>query len=127
MARSIVFAADLGALIASTGSRDGIRWGAPADRHALVGGGVSARWLDRVIDNGLRFVVADENGRVIGHDIYLTGDKVRQFRWLVVGLRPGHDVLSTNAFVVPERRARVSSATCSGSRRVPLSKRAIGA
>ena len=86
MARVVVFAADLGTLVASAGAHDGIRWGRPDDRDALVGAGISAAWLDRLIDKGLRFVIAEENGRLVGHSIYLT-DKVRQFDWLVVQLR----------------------------------------
>jgi len=105
MARVIVFAADLSDMIAGTGARAGIRWGGPGDRPALTAAGIGATWLDR-IDKGLRFVVAEEDGRIIGHNIYLTFDEVQQYDWLRISLRAEHDVYSSSAFVLPERRGQ---------------------
>jgi RimJ/RimL family protein N-acetyltransferase len=108
MTRLVVFAADLRDIIARTGSRSEIRWGGPADRGALITAGASAALVDWTIENGssARFAVAEENGRIIGQNIYVTGDSIRPYMWLVVRLRTGQDVFGMGALVVPERRGQ---------------------
>jgi L-amino acid N-acyltransferase YncA len=107
MARLLVFVSELGDLIANTEPVwADIRWGIDADCDALIAAGVSTNWLNWALDHGARFVVAEENGRIIGHNIFLSYESVWQYDWLLVRLDPKQDVLSTASFVVPERRRR---------------------
>jgi len=109
MARVLVFAAELPEIIARTGARSGIRWGGPADRHALIAAGTNETWLDRALDNGARFLVVEEEGRIIGQNIYLTHallDNTRQYPWLALEVQPQHDIYSLGGYVVPEWRGR---------------------
>jgi L-amino acid N-acyltransferase YncA len=103
MARLIIFAADLGVMSAREISTAGIRWGTLDDMGGLVATGVDALWL-RLIDDRAPFAVMEEDGRVIGFTIFMPHEKVYQYRWLVLRLRPHQDVFSTGAFVIPERR-----------------------
>jgi RimJ/RimL family protein N-acetyltransferase len=106
MARVIVYAADVDETIARTGSRPGIRWGEPADHQAMLAMGVRETWLMGYLNKGARLAVAEEDGRIVGYNIYVTYSPVRQHDWLTVNLRIGHDYLSFGGFVVPERRGR---------------------
>jgi L-amino acid N-acyltransferase YncA len=103
MARLIIFAADLGHMIDLDRSAASVRWGVTADIDRLVTTGVDAHWL-RVLDEQTSFAVKEENGRIVGFTMFLTREKLFQYRWLVLRLRPRHDVFSTGAFVAPDRR-----------------------
>ena len=106
MAYAKVFSADLAGIVARTESRPGIRWGGPADRHALIAAGTTEVWLDWATNHGAQFVVAEDDGQLIGHVIYLTLEEVQQYEWLVVKVRAQQDVFSIGEFVIPERRGR---------------------
>ena len=107
MARVFIFAADLDDIIARTTVRPGIRWGNDDDRQALIAAGdVPERWIGGLLDKRGRLVVAEEDGRIVGHNIYMTFSPVMQNSWLLINLRPGHDYLSQGGYVVPDQRGR---------------------
>jgi hypothetical protein len=106
MARLIVFAADLNDVIARTGSRPGIRWAMLADSSALIAGGIGGTWLNSFLERGGRLAVAEEDGRIVGYNFYVTYSAVQQHSWLIVDLQAGHDYMSLGGFVVPEKRGQ---------------------
>jgi len=108
MARIILFAADLSETIARTELRPEIRWGKPEDHCGLIAAGASPEWAEWITgaDSSARFAVAEEDGRIIGQNIYVTGETVQPYRWLVINLRNGRDVVAMGGFVAPERRGR---------------------
>lgn len=106
MARMIVFVADLRDTVARTNPPAMIRWGTTADRDVLLAGGTSEAGVDWALANGARFAVAEQDDRIIAHNIYLTSREVRQQDWLVIRLRQGRDVFSLGGFVRPEYRGR---------------------
>ena len=104
MARLIVFTADLAEIIARTEPRAGIRWARPADCAALEAAGLDGKWAAAMLRGGSRFVVAEEQGRMVGCSAYLLRERVRPYGWLAILPRPGRDVVSIGVAVVPERR-----------------------
>lgn len=108
MARVILFAADLSDIIARTAPRPEIRWGKPADHGALIAAGANAEWVDWMTsgDPRARFAIAEEDGRIIGQNLYFTGDSIRPYRWLVLKPKKGLDVVAMGGFVIPERRGQ---------------------
>lgn len=107
MARVIVFSADLEEAIARTRPRrPGLRWGKPDDGRALLAIGLGEARLRGHLDRGDQIVVAEEDGRIVGYNIYLTASPVRQHTWLLINLQIGHDYLSMGGFVVPGKRGQ---------------------
>jgi len=113
MARTLVFAADLNAIIARTEPRAGIRWCQPADHHHLAAAGLRHRWLDPRTSNGAEIIVAGEDGRIAGYLVCLTTDRTEQFDWLTLVMRQGCDILSFG-FVSPEQRGQGLYASMKG-------------
>lgn len=105
MAKMIVFAANLDEIIARTKLRPGIRWGDDKDRQALIAAGdVPERWIGGLLDKRGRLVVAEDDGRIVGHNIYMTYSPIMQNLWLLINLRAGHDYFTQGGYVVPEKR-----------------------
>jgi hypothetical protein len=107
MARVIVFAADLDETIARTRPRRaGLRWGMVGDAETLLAIGLRETQLRGCFDRGNRLVVAEQDGRIVGYNIYLTASPLRQHTWLLINLQTGRDYLSMGGFVVPEKRGQ---------------------
>ena len=80
--------------------------GEAADAHALLAGGLSEGVVDWVIGTKTRFVLAEDDGGIVGHIIYETSEKVDTYDWLSIRQQAGYDVFSSSAFVAPERRGQ---------------------
>ncbi|WP_187969596.1 GNAT family N-acetyltransferase [Aquibium microcysteis] len=108
MARIVVFSAELTVIAATTRATGGIRWGGPADRDALVAAGAGPAMVDSAFRESAiaRVAVAEEDGRVIGQNVYLAAGALRVYPWLTVELAQGREVLAMGGLVVPEHRGR---------------------
>ncbi len=108
MARIVVFAAELRDIIARTGSRSGIRWSETADRGALIAAGAGVAMVNATVGvgQGARVAVAEEAGRIIGMNFYVTSGRIQAYSWLVVDLAAGRDVFAMGGLVAPDKRGR---------------------
>lgn len=108
MARIVVLAAELTAIVARTRAAAGIRWGGPADREALVAAGAGTAMVEAALGQKAvaRVAVAEEAGRIAGWNFYVCAGSVRVYSWLEIELAAGRDVFAMGSYVLPEHRGR---------------------